>query len=466
MNLLDLSFVETGERLRDGSLTSAALTEAHFDRIEAVDPTLHAFTAMTRELAFACAEQADADLARGIDHGPLHGIPVAVKDLIDLEGTPTACGSRVRSEHVPGEHAEVVRRLLRAGAVVLGKLATYEFALVGPSFDQPSLPALNPWNLDRITGGSSSGSAAAVAAGLVRSAIGTDTGGSIRSPAGYCGVVGLKPTFGRVSRCGVFPLAPSLDHVGPLSATVREAALTLDAICGCDERDPASASVSGPPASIYLGQGIDGLRIGYAREWFAQDGDLMPNVLRAMDDAVSLLSLLGAHIEEVALPDYGLMEAVGAIILHAEALEQHFETMRTHGAAYGRQTYRSLAAGLCLAPDDLARAQRARRVLRGEIDSTVFARCDAVVTANTLSTAPPIEPFRSGSPIWTAMRTLPFNVTGHPSLALPVGLADGLPIGMQIVGRAFDEATICRIGDAFEHSTDHSVLRPPVTSHR
>ena len=466
MSLLDLSIDEMGERLRQGALTSVELTQAHFDRIDRVDPAIHAFTALTREMAFACSERADADLRRGIDHGPLHGIPVALKDLIDLEGTPTACGSRLRAGRVPDGHSDVARRLLDAGAVVLGKLATYEFALVGPSFDQPSPPAVNPWNPDRITGGSSSGPAAAVAAGMVRSAIGTDTGGSIRSPAGYCGVVGLKPTFGRVSCRGVFPLAPSLDHVGPLSATVREAALTLDAISDPGGRDPSGAPLEVAPAASRLGKGIEGLRIGYARDWFARDGSLMPGVLAAIDDAVSHLSLLGARIEEVALPDYGAMEAAGAVILHAEALGVHLEAMRAQGAAYGRQAYRSLAAGVCLGPADLARARKAGGALRREIDGTVLARCHAVVTANTLSTAPHLAPFRGGDPIWTAMRTLPFNVTGHPSLALPIGLADGLPVSMQIVGRAFDEATICRIGDAFERSTDHSVLRPPPTVFR
>lgn len=451
-----------GERLREGSLTALALTHAHFERIDALDPTVHAFTALSRETAYASAERADADLQRGVDRGPLHGLPIAVKDLIDVEGMPTGCGSRSRIGHVAQNHAHVVRRLLDAGAVLLGKLATYEFAVVGPSFDQPTPPAANLWAVDRITGGSSSGSAAAVAARMLRTTIGTDTGGSIRSPAGYCGAVGLKPTFGRVSRRGVFPLSPSLDHVGSLSATASEAALTLDAIGGHDERDPASASVQAPPASGQLGQGIEGLRIGYARAWFAEDPDLMPEVLRAIDDAVSQLSLLGARIEEVALPDYSLMEAVGAIILHAEALDLHLETLRARGAEYGRQAYRSLAGGVCLTPDDHARAQRAARALRDEIDRTVLARCDAIVTANTLSTAPLVEPFRNGNPVWTAMRTLPFNVTGHPSLALPAGFAGGLPISLQIVGRTFDEATICQIGDAFERSTDHSVLQPAV----
>lgn len=466
MSLLDLSIPEIGARLRDGTLTSVALTQAHLDQIDLIDLTIHAFVAVTREAALAAAEQADIDFARGVDRGPLQGVPVALKDLIDSEGTATTCGSRARAGHIPTEHAEVTRRLVSAGAVLLGKLATYEFALVGPSFDQPKPLAANPWRLNHITGGSSSGSAAAVAAGMVRSAIGTDTGGSIRGPAGYCGVVGLKPTFGRVSRYGVFPVSPSLDHVGPLSATVAEAAITLDVISGYDERDPASLPQAVMPASSLLGQGIEGRRIAYARDWFARDRALMPEVLSAMDDAVSQLSLLGARIKEVALPDYALMEAVGAVILHAESLKVHHATMRARGAEYGRQAYQSLAAGVCLTAGGLAQAQRAGRALRDEINSTLFSRYDAIVTANTLSTAPPVAEFQGEEPTWTPMRTLPFNVTGHPSLALPVGFADGLPIGMQIIGKAFEEAKICQIGNAFERSTDHSVERPPMISRR
>jgi aspartyl-tRNA(Asn)/glutamyl-tRNA(Gln) amidotransferase subunit A len=461
LSLLDLSIPEAGARLRDGTLTSAALTQAHLDRIALIEPTIHAFVEVTKEWALAAAARADDALARGDDYGPLHGIPIALKDLIDVQGVATTCGSHLRASHVPAEDSDVARGLVQAGAVLLGKLATYEFALVGPSFDQPTPPAANPWNLDHITGGSSSGSAAAVAAGMVRSAVGTDTGGSIRSPACYCGVVGLKPTFGRVSSRGVFPLSPSLDHVGPISASVAEAALTLDAITGYDHRDPAGSRQVPPPAAGRLGQGIEGLRIAYARDWFAQDPALMPEVLSAMDDAVSQLSLLGARIEEVSLPNYDLLEAAGAVILHAESLEIHRATMAARSTEYGRQAYQRLAAGICLSESDLARAQQVGQALCNVIDTDIFTRHDALVTANTLATAPPLSDFQGKGPKWTAMRTLPFNVTGHPALALPVGFAAGLPIGMQIVGRAFDEAQVCRIGAAFERSTDHSAQRPP-----
>lgn len=449
MTPLDLTIAEAGARLRDGGFSAAALTEAHLRRIAQANPILHAFVEVTADRALAAAAAADRDFAMGVDRGLFQGIPVAFKDVIDVAGVATTCGARRRLGSIAAEDAEVARRLLRGGAVPLGKLATYEFALVGPSFDQAAPPAANPWDRSRITGGSSSGSAAAVAGGMLRAALGTDTGGSARSPAGYCGVVGLKPTFRRTPLDGVHPLAPSLDHVGVLAATVDEAALTFAAIA------EASMPPSRPDAWLA------GLRIAYARDWFAHDPALESGVLAAVDDAVSQLSLLGARIEEVDLPDYALMEAAGAVILHYEALALHHDALRAHGADYGRPAAQSLAAGLCLDAADHERALRAARALRSGIDADVFSRHDALVTANTLGTAPPLAAFRDGSPVWTPMRTLPFNATGHPALAVPVGFVGGLPASMQIVGRFDDEAGICRIGAAFERATDHAAQRPP-----
>jgi aspartyl-tRNA(Asn)/glutamyl-tRNA(Gln) amidotransferase subunit A len=447
----DLTIAEAGARLRDGSLSAVALAEAHLARIDARDPGVHAFVAVDPDATLAAAAEADRELAEGRDRGPLHGIPVAIKDLIDVAGLPTGCGSRLRAGSAPAStDAAVVTRLRSAGAILIGKLATYEFALVGPTFDGPAPPAVNPWSPDHVTGGSSSGSAAAVAAGLVRTCLGTDTGGSIRSPAAYCGVVGLKPTQGRVPVAGVFPLSPALDHVGPISATVAEAALTLDAIA-----DPSALA-----AASRLGRDIAGLRIAYARDWFAGDPALMPGVLGAVDDAVSQLSLLGARIVEVALPDYPLCEAAGSVILEAEAFAQHRATLASDPAGYGRAAFASLLPGACLDAADLAEARRAAARLRRHLDAEVFARHDALVTATTLTTAPAIAPYREGLAGWTPMRTLPFNVTGHPALSVPAGFAAGLPVGLQVVGATGAEALICQIGHAFELSTDHAAQRP------
>jgi aspartyl-tRNA(Asn)/glutamyl-tRNA(Gln) amidotransferase subunit A len=447
----DLIIPEAAARLRDGSLTARDLTDAHLARIAALDPALHAFVAVTPEPAHAAAAEADRELAAGHDRGPLHGIPIAVKDLVDVAGQPTACGSRLRDGAAPAEaDAAVVTRLREAGAVLLGKLATYEFALVGPTFDGPAPPAVNPWSPDHVTGGSSSGSAAAVAAGLLRVSIGTDTGGSIRSPAAYCGVVGLKPTRGRVPSAGVFPLSPSLDHLGPLAATVAEAALTLDAIA-----DPDSE-----PAASRLGRDLAGLRIGYARDWFAADPALAPGVLEEIDAAVSQLSLLGARIAEVPLPDYALFETAGTVLLDAEALAVHRATLAADPAGYGRAAFASLQPGARLAPAAVADAHRAAARLARRLDAGVFAAHDAVVTVTTLTTAPLVAPYRDGLAGWTPMRTLPFNVTGHPALSVPAGFVAGLPIGLQIVGPAQSEALICQIGHAFELATGHAAQRP------
>ncbi|MFO1210378.1 MAG: amidase [Amaricoccus sp.] len=443
----DLPIPEAAARLRDGSLTSVALTEAHLARIAARDLALHGFALVAREAALAAAQAADRALAAGDDRGPLHGIPLAVKDLADVAGLPTACGSRRPAPPAVAD-ATVVARLRRAGAVVLGKLATYEYATVGPAFDGPAPPAVNPWDRERITGGSSSGSAVAVAAGLVRTAIGTDTGGSIRSPAAWCGVVGLKPTRGRVPGAGVFPLAPSLDTVGPIAATVAEAALAFDAIAD-----------AGPPAAADLGRGIAGLGLGYARDWFAYDPALDPRVLDVVDAAVAELSLLGARIAEVALPDHAPLERAGGLILDAEAWAVHREALAADADGYGRATRDSLMRGRLVAEADLAEARRAGIAAAAAVDA-VLLRHHAIVTAVNLAMPPLVARYRDGSAGWNPMRTLPFNLTGHPALSVPAGFVDGLPVGLQIVGRPGSEALVCRIGAAFENATDHAAQRP------
>ncbi|GHA32795.1 amidase [Devosia pacifica] len=450
MSLADLSIAEAGEGLRARTFSSVELLSAHLERIAARDSALQAFVTLTEDRARAEAERADDELARGEDRGPLHGIPYALKDLIDTAGIRTTGGSKLHLERVPQRDADVAGSLADGGAVLLGKLMTYEFALVGPSTDLPFPAARNPFNRDHITGGSSSGSAAAVAGGLVRTAIGSDTGGSIRSPSAYSGCVGLKPGYERVPRRGVIPLSESLDCIGPLSASVKDAALTFDAIATPSDFDSAAAEI---------GRDIAGLRIGYARDWFIDDPALQPDMGVAMDAAASDLSILGARIEEIALPDYEAMEAAGAIILHAEALAYHLDDMRSRSADYGRQGFNSLAAGVAVTGDDVERAHRLGRKWRSEIDA-LFARYDAILTVTTLATAPAFSAFDGESPVWTPMRTLPFNLTGHPVLALPMGFANGLPMGLQLIGRHGGEARLCRIGAAYEAGTDHSAQKP------
>jgi aspartyl-tRNA(Asn)/glutamyl-tRNA(Gln) amidotransferase subunit A len=405
------------------------LERDHLARIAARDGTYHAFITVTANRALEDAARADAEIASGIDRGPLHGIPIGLKDLIDTAGIRTTSGSRRFEHHLPKTDAAVVQKLRDAGAVLIGKLMTYEFALVGPSFDLPFPASRNPWNADHITGG------------------------SIRSPACYCGVVGLKPTYERVFRGGVFPLSPSLDHVGPLSASVAEAAMTLDAISDAN-------------AASQVGTSIEGRRIAYARDWFVSDTETDSSVIAAMDDAVSQLSILGARIEEVTLPDYALYEAAGAAILQAEALAIHADALRDTPELYGRLAYQNLVTGLALSDTDVGLARRAAVELARRLQEDVFTTFDALVTANTLTPALSFAAFDGRNSVWTHMRTFPFNVTGNPVLAVPIGFSKGLPLGMQIVGKHLGEAGICAIGDAFERSTDHSAQRPPTAAER
>ncbi len=429
--------------MRAGTLTAMELAKAQLARIAALNPTIRAFVTVTTDQALAAAAQADADFAAGIDHGAMQGIGLAIKDLIDMQGVPTTCGSRHHTKTPAAQDAAVVANLCAQGAVPLGKVATYEYALVGPSFDGPHPPPVNPWNRDHITGGSSSGAAAAVASGMVRVALGTDTGGSIRSPACYCGVVGLKPTKGIILRDGVFPLSDDLDHVGPIAATVEDTAMI--------------AQVMGVEAMQRLHHPVRGLKIGYARDWFARDPATDPVVLQAMDRAMSDLSLLGVQVELITLPDYAEMEAVGVTLLQYQALALHRDSMKD--GRYGRQAVDTLLSGRHITAHDFTEARAMAARYRDQM-ATVLQGYDAIATACVLSTAPPFSAFTADKAVWTAMRTLPFNITGHPALSMAIGFHQGLPIGMQLVAQDHAEAALCQIGHAFECATDHSSQLP------
>jgi aspartyl-tRNA(Asn)/glutamyl-tRNA(Gln) amidotransferase subunit A len=450
---------QSAARLRGGEVTAVDLARTSLAAIDRRAHDLHAFVIVDRDGALKQAAQADRDVADGVDHGPLQGIPIAIKDMIDVAGMPTACGSAILAGHKAQSDATVVHRLRAAGAVIIGKTATYEFAMVGPDASLPQRPACNPWHAAHITGGSSSGSAAAIAGGMVRAALGTDTGGSIRSPASYCGVVGLKPSFGRVPRTGVFPLSPGLDHVGPMAATVHEAAMVLDVLSGPCPGDTASLGHDWRSATGLIGQDMRGKRVGYARQWFVNDPACDPAVIRAMDDAVSHLSLLGLRIEEITLPDYALYDAAGAVILHAEALATHRDLIAKHADQYGQMTLQCLAFGSVVTDADLTIARRAAAHLSGSL-TDYFNRMDVIVTPTTLGAAPPFSAFADGKAVWTPMRTIPFNLTGTPVLSLPMGFCGGLPLGMQIAGAMGADDVVCAVGHAFERATDHCLLTP------
>jgi aspartyl-tRNA(Asn)/glutamyl-tRNA(Gln) amidotransferase subunit A len=450
----DLSIGAAGRALRSGELTAVALTRQALARIAARDPALHAFIAVTADRALAEAARADAALAAGTDLGPMHGIPYALKDIYDVAGLRTTCHSYLKLQTVATEDSTVAARLAAGGAVLLGKTATHEFAIGGPSHDLPFPAARNPWNPEHIPGGSSSGSAAAVAAGMLRVALGSDTGGSIRGPACLCGVVGLKPTYGRVSRRGVYPLSYTLDHCGPLTRSVADMAAVMQVIAGHDPADPGSAAVPVPDFAAALGQGVAGLRIGYARDLFAGNPLLHPDVLAAVDEAAAALQRLGAIVEPVPLPDYALFEACGRCLLAVESYAIHEADLKSRPLAYGRQTYQRLAAGAALSGADFVQALRLRRELTAAVHDRVLGAHDAIITAAGLSPAPRFDQFGPDAYRWRGMVNFPFNVTGSPALAMPVGLsASQLPLGLQIVALPFEEPLLLRIGAALESVT-------------
>jgi aspartyl-tRNA(Asn)/glutamyl-tRNA(Gln) amidotransferase subunit A len=450
MDTAELSVAGMGRALRDGSVTSEQLTRDALGRIGTQDGGLHAFVLLTADRALADATRADRELKSGVDRGPLHGIPHALKDIYDTGGIRTTCHSKLRLENVPAEDCVVAAKFAAGGAVLLGKLATHEFAIGGPSFDLPFPPSRNPWNVEHVTGGSSSGSATAIAARMVRVAMGSDTGGSIRGPAAWCGLSGIKPTYGRVSRRGVFPLSWTLDHCGPLSRSVEDAAITLGVIAGHDPADPASADVPVRDYLTDLNKGVSGLRIGIPRAFFQAAPAATPDVLAGIERTADQLRAAGATVEDITLPDYALFAAAGRIIMMGEAYAIHEANIRSRLLDYGEITANRFVLGATVLAADYINGLRARRELTDAVNAAL-SRYDVLLTASALCTAPrfdaPVDSLSSASP----MQTIPFNVTGHPAMSVPVGVAsDGLPIGVQIVGRPFDEAMVFRVCRAVE----------------
>ncbi|MEV0642253.1 amidase [Streptomyces sp. NPDC050619] len=447
-----------GVRLRGGELTSRQLTEHCLARVGKLDSRVHAFVLVTADRALADAERADRELAAGIDRGPLHGIPYAVKDIFDTKGIGTTSHSWLRVDHVPASDSTVVRRMSDAGAVLIGKLGTHEFALGGPSQELPFPPVRNPWNLEHVPGASSSGSAAAVAAGFVRIALGSDTTGSIRGPAFHCGVVGLKPTYGLVSRFGVFPLSYSLDHCGPLTRTAREAATVLSVIEGVDPDDPGSVRRPAAPSAPRRA-----LRVGWTPKRLRAQRTVHPEVWDQLTIVLRHLRELGAEVVTVDLPDLAVFGACGRVIMAAEAFAVHQDDIRSRPREFGRYTYQRVAAGATVLASDLVLAHQTRRRLAEAVDR-VFADCDVLVEPSALAPAARFDAFGHDWPppaAANATQTVEFNVSGHPALALPTGLSsDGLPLGVQLVGPYFSEDLLTRLATELESRLDILSLRP------
>jgi aspartyl-tRNA(Asn)/glutamyl-tRNA(Gln) amidotransferase subunit A len=448
--------------LAAGRTSALALVEQSLERIAAFDGRLHSFVLVTADRARAAARAADAAIKRGKRMGPLHGVPYALKDIYATAGIRTTAHSSLLIDNVPKRDSTVAARLAAAGAVPMGKLATHEFATGGPAFDLPFPPARNPWNTDRFTGGSSSGSAAAVAGGLVPLAMGSDTSGSIRGPAAFCGIAGFKPTYGVVPRTGVLPLAFSLDHCGPMAWTVEDCALTMNAIAGPDGADPAAAATRIASFTRGLSGGVEGMRIGVVRHFHERDVEGEPEAVAAIDDALKVLRRLGAKLVTVRLPPHGDWDACVRVLLYAEALSIHERDLDARPELYAEITRTRLAAARAIGGADVIHAQRWRRQL---CDAYMAATegLDALVSACSLSAAPPLEAM-SGPPYFSTRGKLvmtPFSLTGAPALSVCAGFtASGLPLSIQIAGRPFDDAKVLRVGHAYERATPWRGRRP------
>jgi aspartyl-tRNA(Asn)/glutamyl-tRNA(Gln) amidotransferase subunit A len=454
---VDIEFLTIAELNRaydPRELSPVEVTRALLDRIAAHDDHLNSFLRVTPEVALTEAQAAERELMAGRRRGPMHGIPYGLKDIVETEGIPTTGHSKLRQDHVPRQDAELVRRLKQGGAVLLGKLATWEFALGGPSWDLPWPPARNPWDRERLPGGSSSGPGAAVAAGFVPAAIGTDTGGSIRGPAAVCGIAGLKPTYGRVSRRGVFPNTFTMDHCGPMTRSAEDIALMLQVIAGFDPDDPGSEDCPVPDYRAALDTGVRGLRLGLVEAWHDAPG-AHPDLGPAIADAVAVLRDLGATIEPVKLSSLRDYTDCKTTISIAELYSIHEQDLRTRPQDFGRILRNRVLPGALIRAEDYVAAQRWRTALARE-QANAFKRVDALITAGALNIAEPADPNQPDRLVTSPSITMPFSVSGVPAIAIPCGFstAEGMPLSLQIAAAPMQEATVLRIAHAYQQATD------------
>ena len=457
-----LGLAEAAAQIAARRLSPVELLQDCLARIAALDPRLNAFVKLTAEEALADARAAEAEIARtGAPRSALHGIPVGLKDIIDLAGHATTCHSKLCLDRVAREDAHVTARLRAAGAVFPGKLSTHEFAIGGPAFDLPFPPARNPWNPAHHPGGSSSGSGAAVGARMLPAALGTDTGGSVRHPASHCGIAGMKPTYGLVSRRGVFPLSFTLDHVGPMTRTVRDNAILLGAMAGHDPLDPGSADHAPEDYARDLHHGLKGLRIGFVRHFHEADTPASPDVAAALEEAARVLAAEGAAVKTVTLPKLTEFGAVNRMILLPEACAIHESWLRERPGDYAALTRRRLLPGMFLSGADYVQAQRRRRDLVAAVEAA-FAEVDLLLCASSMDVACRIDDAEAVERTYPRQARTPFNVTGHPALSVMCGVsrAEGLPIGLQLVGPGFAEALIYRAAAAYERAAPWASMAP------
>ena len=479
-----LSIEDAHAQLTSRQISSVELTQACLDQIDAVEDRVQSFLTLTPEIALAQAERADRMLAAG-EGGPLTGVPVQIKDVMCTEGVTTTCASRMLENFVPVYNATAVEKLMAQGAVMLGKGNMDEFAMGSSCENSAFHPTRNPWDLDRVPGGSSGGAAASVASGEAIYALGSDTGGSVRQPAAFCGVVGLKPTYGLVSRYGLIAFASSLDQIGPVGRSVMDCALTLNAIAGHDPRDATSVKREPTDYTASLGQDIKGLRFGVPEEYFVDGMD--PGTRQAIDDAVAVLEGLGASVRPVSLPTTRYALACYYIIAPSECsanlarydgvkygysyqdttdMWEAMEKTREYG--FGPEVTRRVMLGTYALSSGYydafyLKAQQARTLIRQDFDR-VFQDVDALVTPTS-----PVTAFKIGEKIGDPVQmylidvcTLPVNIAGLPGLSVPCGFSEGLPVGMQLIGPNFSEETLLRTAHAYEAATDWSAARPGI----
>ena len=464
-DITQLSIAELGAAFRDKALSPVEATKAYLARIAAHNDRVNAFVTLREEGALAEAKQAEVDIAAGNWRGPMHGIPIGHKDLYQTAGIRSTAGSRVLENDVPKEDATAVARLKEAGAVMLGKLNTHEFAY-GPTNDSSMFgPCRNPWDTTRFSGGSSGGSGAAVALRLCAGATGSDTGGSVRMPAACCGITGLKPTYGRSSRAGIYPLCWTMDHAGPLTRSAEDAALMYQPLPGVDGRDASVADRPVPDYASALEGDIKGLKIGVPTHYFFDRAQ--PENDKAARDAIAVLEGLGAEVHEVDIAHIDYAAAAAMVLYLSEGTAYHDDHIATIGELYTDQVRLFLELGNYILAKDYLHAQRYRTLL-GHAMADVLAEVDVLAMPSLPLTAQPIGQElieirgKTESVFGAILRnTEPFDLTGLPALVLPCGIgADGMPLSLQIAGRPFDEAGILKVGHAFQQASDWHLRRP------
>jgi aspartyl-tRNA(Asn)/glutamyl-tRNA(Gln) amidotransferase subunit A len=453
------TIAQTAELLHSRKISPVELAQMYLKRISELDPQLNAYVTVTADLALAQAREAEQEIAKGNYLGPLHGIPFGLKDIYNTRGILTSAHSRVCADNIPAEDATTTKKLREAGAVLLGKLATHEFAHGGPSFDLPWPPARNPWHLEHFTGGSSSGSGAAVAAGLAAFALGSDTGGSIRGPSSHCGLAGLMPTYGLVSRAGVIPNSYTFDHCGPMAWTVEDCAIVLQALAGHDLADAGSVAVQIPDYRKALTNDVRGLKIGALRHYWEEDLPAHEELRRAMDEAIEVFGKLGATVEACRTRPMRESMDVKVIIAETEIFSINHRDLASRPGDFGRDFLgRILPACLFQATDYVAASREHRRIIKE--GRALYGQYDVLLAAG-FGPAPRLDAHRTVS-FWQRPSVFtPSNVTAGPALEICNGFSKtGLPLGMQIIGRPFNEATVLKVGHAYEQATAWRARRP------